>query len=109
MTPALRFDPQITLPPQTAQLAARVSAAAGSPQKARATAEEFEAVFLQSMLQQMFTAIGNDGPLGSGPGTGVWRSFLTDEYAKGIAKAGGIGLSDQVYRAMIERQAAQAK
>ena len=72
--------------------------------KARATAQDFEAVFLNAMFSQMFTAIGKEGPLGDGPGVGVWRSFLTDEYAKTFARAGGIGLADDVYRSLIAQQ-----
>jgi Rod binding domain-containing protein len=75
--------------------------------KAKATAQDFEAVFLNQMFQQMFTGINGEGPFGGGPGVGVWRSFLTDEYAKSFAKAGGVGIGDQVYRELIARQSAQ--
>ena len=76
--------------------------------KARATATDFEQVFLNSMFSQMFTGIGEDGPMGSGKATGIWRSFLTDEYAKNFAKAGGIGLGDHIYRALIAQQEARS-
>jgi Rod binding domain-containing protein len=72
--------------------------------KAKAVAQDFEAVFLNSMFQQMFTGISGEGPFGGSGSTGVWRSFLTDEYSKSFAKAGGIGLSDAVYRALIAKQ-----
>lgn len=75
--------------------------------KARAVAQDFEGVFLNSMFQQMFTAMDGEGPFGGTPGTGVWRSFLTDEYAKSFAKAGGIGIADHVYRALIQQQEAR--
>jgi flagellar protein FlgJ len=78
--------------------------ASGGHEKARAAAQDFEAVFLNSMISQMFTGVGNDGPLGSGPAVGVWRSFLTDEYAKTFARAGGIGIADDVYRSLIAQQ-----
>ena len=83
-------------------------AAAKYEAKAKATAQDFEAVFLNQMFQQMFTGIDGEGPFGGGPGVGVWRSFLTDEYAKSFAKAGGVGIGDQVYRELIARQSAQA-
>jgi len=76
--------------------------------KAKAVAQDFEATFLNTMMQQMFTDVGGDGPLGGNGATGVWRSFLTDEYAKSFTKAGGIGLSDVVYRALIDKQGAQS-
>ena len=75
--------------------------------KMRAVAQDFESVFLNTMFQQMFTGIGDKGPLGGGPSTGVWRSFLVDEYAKSFAKAGGVGIGDQIYRELIAQQAAR--
>jgi peptidoglycan hydrolase FlgJ len=75
--------------------------------KAHAAAVNFEAQFLNSMFGEMFTAMGDDGPLGDGQGVGVWRSFLTEQYAKSFAKAGGIGLADHVYKALIAQQEAR--
>ena len=76
--------------------------------KARAAAQDFEAVFLNSMFQHMFTGISGDGPFGGNGAAGVWRSMLTDEYAKSFAKSGGIGIADQVYRTLIARQEANS-
>jgi peptidoglycan hydrolase FlgJ len=81
----------------------------GVAAKARATATDFEQVFLNSMFSQMFTGLDGDGPFGGGKATGVWRSFLTDAYAKNFAKAGGIGLGDHIYGALIAQQEARAK
>ncbi len=75
--------------------------------KARGAAQDFEAVFLNSMFQHMFTGIDGDGPFGGNGATGVWRSLLTDEYAKSFAKSGGIGIADQVYRTLIAQQEAR--
>lgn len=72
--------------------------------KARGAAQDFEAVFINSMFQQMFTGIGGEGPFGGSGAVGVWRSMLTDEYAKSFAKGGGIGIADQVYRTLMARQ-----
>jgi len=77
--------------------------------KARAQAEDFEAVFLNSMFSEMMTGIDGEGPFGGGTGVSVWRSFLTEEYAKSYAKAGGIGLADDVYRSLIQQQEASLK
>src|SRR5262249_47881743 len=74
---------------------------------ARAQAVEFESVFLNSMFSQMFTGIDGEGPFGGSGGAGVWRSFLTEQYAKSFAKAGGIGLADHVYRSLITQQEAR--
>ena len=76
--------------------------------KAREAAVEFESVFLNNMFSQMFTGIDGDGPFGGGGNAGVWRSFLTEEYAKTFAKAGGIGIADHVYRALLAQQEIKA-
>ena len=82
-----------------------------SPQgqlKAKGAAQDFESVFLNSMFSQMTSGIKGDGPFGDTPGTGVWRSMLTDEYSKSFAKAGGVGISNDVYRTLILQQAQRA-
>lgn len=76
--------------------------------KAKSSAQDFESVFLNSMFQQMYTEVKGDGPFGSTEGTGPWRSMLTEEYAKGISKSGGVGISDDVFRTLIMQQAARA-
>ena len=77
--------------------------------RAKGAAQAFEAVFLNQMFQHMFTDIGDQGPMGGGVGVGIWRSFLTDQYAKSFAKAGGIGLASHVYRSLIAHQEASGK
>jgi peptidoglycan hydrolase FlgJ len=77
--------------------------------KARAQATDFEAMFLSSMFNQMFTGIDGEGPFGGSGGAGVWRSFLSDEYAKSFANAGGIGIADHVYRALLVQQEARGR
>ena len=82
-----------------------------SPQaqaKAKSTATDFESMFLNSMFSQMTSGIKGDGPFGDTPGTGVWRSMLTDEYSKSFAKSGGIGISNDVFRTLILQQANRA-
>jgi len=39
----------------------------------------------------------------------VWRSFLTNEYSKAFAKAGGVGLAQHVYSSLMAQQEARAK
>jgi flagellar protein FlgJ len=76
--------------------------------KAKTQAQDFEAVFLNSMFSQMTSGLKGDGPFGDTVGTGVWRSMLTDQYARSFAKAGGIGISNDVYRTLILQQANRA-
>jgi peptidoglycan hydrolase FlgJ len=76
--------------------------------QARVKATEFEGSFLSAMFGQMFTGIDGEGPFDGAGGAGVWRSFLSDEYAKSFAKAGGIGLADHIYRALLAQQEGRA-
>ena len=82
-----------------------------SPQaqaKAKATAQDFEAMFLNSMFSQMTSGLKGEGPYGDTPGTGVWRSMLTEQYTKSFSKAGGVGISNEVFRTLILQQAKAA-
>ena len=82
-----------------------------SPQaqaKAKGTATDFEAMFLNSMFAQMTSGIKGEGPFGDTPGTGAWRSMLTDQYSKNFAKSGGVGISNDVFRTLILQQANRA-
>ena len=82
---------------------AKVSPAAQA--KAKGTATDFEAMFLNSMFSQMTSGLKGEGPFGDTPGTGVWRSMLTEQYSKNFAKAGGVGIATDVYRTLIMQQA----
>lgn len=84
---------------------ATTPAANASPAaKAKSAAQEFEAVFLSTMFNQMFEGLKGDGPFGGAGGAGVWRSFLADEYARNFAKAGGVGIADQLYSTLLSQQ-----
>jgi Rod binding domain-containing protein len=81
-----------------------------SPQaqaKAKGTSQDFEAMFLNQMFSQMTSGLKGEGPYGDTPGTGVWRSMLTEQYSKSFAQAGGVGISSEVYRSLILQQANQ--
>jgi Rod binding domain-containing protein len=78
---------------------------ASAEAKARKTALEFESMFLEQSLERMFATTGGEGPLGdSGAGSEVYRSMLVKEYAGTIAKSGGVGIADQIYREIIKLQ-----
>jgi flagellar protein FlgJ len=76
--------------------------------KAKESSQNFESMFLSNMFQQMFTNIDGDGPFGGSGSLKIWRSFMTDQFAKSFVKAGGIGLAPQVYDALLKRQGISA-
>ena len=93
--------------PVLAEALTRVSPQA--KEKAKKQSQDFEALFLNTMFSQMTSGVKGEGPYGDTTGTGVWRSMLTDEYARSFAKAGGVGISNDVFRTLIMQQAANAK
>ncbi len=72
--------------------------------QARKVSEEFEAVFLGQMLQPMFQNIEAAEPFGGSSTEKIWRTMQVEEYGKALAKAGGIGIADAVFREIIKAQ-----
>lgn len=71
-------------------------------------ADEFESMVLSQMLAPMFEALDTKGMFGGGSGEEMFRPMLVEQYAKSIAKAGGIGLSASVAREMMAMQAGES-
>ncbi len=78
-------------------------------QKARAQADQFEQVYLSTMMKQMFSGLSTEAPFGGGQAEESWRGLLVDQYAATMQKAGGIGISDMVYRDLIGIQEGASK
>ncbi|MEJ1160984.1 rod-binding protein [Prosthecomicrobium sp. N25] len=72
--------------------------------RARASAEEYEAVFLSAMMKQMFAGLETSGPFHGGQAEETWRGMLIDQYGKEMVRRGGIGVADTVYREMLRIQ-----
>ncbi len=77
---------------------------AANIQQARKAAEDFEAVFLGQMLKPMFENIEAVEPFGGSSSERMWRTMQVDEYGKAIAKSGGVGLADAVFREILKTQ-----
>ncbi|WP_419898088.1 rod-binding protein [Roseomonas sp. USHLN139] len=76
-----------------------------SPEAMRKTAQEFEAQMLGAMLQPMFETLPTNGPMGGGAAEAQWRPMLVEQFGKQMAKAGGVGIGNAVYRDMMRLQA----
>ena len=100
--PTINGRPDLTLTDALTKVSPEVQ------KKAKAQAQDFEAMFLNTMFSQMTSGIKADGPFGSTEGTGPWRSMLTEQYSKNFAKAGGVGISNDVFRTLILQQANRA-
>ncbi len=69
---------------------------AGAPGQEARVAQEFEAMVLNELFGLMFQGLSTDGPFGGGAGEAMFRPMLIQEYAKGVAASGGVGLGDAV-------------
>lgn len=75
-----------------------------TPEQARAVAEEFEAVFLAQMMEHMMGDTTKSDTFGGGPGESAFRGLLNEEYAKVMARSGGVGLADALTQEMLRLQ-----
>ena len=67
-------------------------------------AQEFEAVFLNEMLQNMFVGLEDGGTYGTEEGSDAWKSMLINEYATIISESGGIGIASSVHSQLLALQ-----
>ncbi|MBF9035238.1 hypothetical protein HKCCE2091_13410 [Rhodobacterales bacterium HKCCE2091] len=105
MTDLPGLDAPITAPP-TDRPSPPVAAAIPGPETdaLRAAARELEAAFLSEMLKQAGFGEAR-GAFGGGVGEQQFASLLRDQHAHAMADAGGIGLAEQIFRALAARQA----
>lgn len=65
----------------------------------REKAQEFEASFLSEMLKHAGMGKPRDS-FGGGIGEEQFASFLCDEYARIMARAGGVGLAETIFNSL---------
>lgn len=62
-------------------------------------AQDLEATFIAEMLKH--SGLGaTSGPFSGGPGEEQFSSFLTQEHARLFTERGGIGLAENIFRAL---------
>ncbi|NBN63533.1 chemotaxis protein [Microvirga tunisiensis] len=92
--PALHTLPASTLAARNADPETQIKEAARA----------YEAVFLNTMLQSMFSGLEEGGAWGGGAGSETWQGMLVDEFAKNIAGRGGIGIAATLERELLTLQ-----
>jgi flagellar protein FlgJ len=96
------------LPPQAGPTAEQLA----QPQIAKAwkSAKDFEAMTLGELLGPMFDTVDSaHGMFGGGAGEATWRPMMTQELAKQIAAAGGLGLAVPVFHQILHMQEAMSE
>lgn len=68
----------------------------------RRAADALEARFLSDMLGAAGLGAPRDA-FGGGAGEASFASFLRDAHADALVSRGGLGLSEHIYRALLER------
>lgn len=72
----------------------------------RDAAQQFESVFVNMILKTMRSTIPeNQGYIEKSHATKTYESMLDEEMANGMAKGGGFGLSDMIYKSLVKRAA----
>ncbi|MEZ0223212.1 MAG: rod-binding protein [Alphaproteobacteria bacterium] len=96
--------PSTPVSAETALQSLRAGTVRAPDAKTADAAKDFEAVFLSEMFSHMFEGIDVDPMFGGGGGEKMFRSMMIQEYGKDMAKHGGIGISDQLQKMMIQMQ-----
>jgi len=91
-----------------AELTAKAASGGGSKEaqhaKLKELSEQFEQIFLQTMLGTMMEGTSPEAPFNGGAGEEQFKGFLTTEYAGAVASNGGIGLADSIYEDLLALQ-----
>lgn len=99
---------------QVSQAAARATAPApGAPAKElaklRQVSQDFESIFLGYMMKTMRESVPKGSLWGQSQGEQIFSEMRDDEMAKGLAKAGGIGLAKLLEDQLKQTLATQAR
>lgn len=74
-------------------------------EKTRKSAQDFEAMAVAQLLQPMFQTVDTShGLFGGGKGEEMWKPMMVSEMGKVLAKSGGIGIADAVFKEMLRMQ-----
>jgi flagellar protein FlgJ len=76
-------------------------------QKVYKQAKDFEGVFLNTLMKEMFSSIKTDTKsFGGGFAEETWRGMQAEQFAGAMADSGGIGLADQLMPDLLRLQEA---
>ena len=100
----MSFLPATPVSAEAAHLSAKQAMTRMPDVKTAEAAKEFEAVFLSQMFSHMFEGLEVNPMFGGGQGDKMFRSMLTQEYAKNMAQHRGVGIADGLQKMMIQMQ-----
>jgi flagellar protein FlgJ len=71
-------------------------------EKLKKVCVEIESLFISQLLQFMRRTVPQGGLWGKGPGKDIYETLFDQELSKSLAKRGGLGLGNLVYKQMIK-------
>ena len=98
------MDPIATKLAAAPVTAAKPAAAIDRNSPTYKAAQDFEAVFLGQMVDQMYTGLDAKAPFGGGFAEQTYRSLFTQEIGRQMSAGGGVGLAEAVYAEMVKLQ-----
>jgi Rod binding domain-containing protein len=72
-------------------------------------AKDLEGVFLNTLMKEMFSTIGNDTNSDTGDGDfaqSTWRDMQAEQLSNAVADQGGVGLANQLMPSLLAMQEA---
>jgi Rod binding domain-containing protein len=89
--------PAISSNAQPASSASTVQSGRGQDGKAKNAGQQFEALYLRQMLEEMMPK-DSEALFGEGTAGSVWRSMLADSMATTLSKTGTIGIAQMIIK-----------
>lgn len=74
----------------------------GDFDKLKEACQEFESYFLSEMIKNMRKTVPDGGLIKKSNGEKIYQEMLDSEYASNISKEKGVGLSELMFRQLIE-------
>jgi flagellar protein FlgJ len=102
------FIPNVASSPyrSDAPVQGRYSSQATSPRDTQLwrACQEFEALLLQQLLKAMSSTLTSGGMFGAVAGNSIYQELYETELAGAMAKSGGIGLAEILYRQTVRER-----
>ena len=107
ITSALAIDPKNLMPEPASRVAAgpismrdmatHLAATTGDAAKPKDVGQQFEAMYLRQMLDEMMPK-DSEKLFGDGTAGTMWRSMMVDSLATALSKTGSIGIAQMIVK-----------
>ena len=74
-----------------------------NPKQLKKVCEDFEAIFIKQLLEEMRKTLSNGGLMGKSIRAQIYQDIIDEQIALKMAHAGGIGIGEKLYRALAMR------